>query len=168
MSAPDVLGAGFPLETSILVDSWDLMNIANQYTTGTMPAFPAPKIVDGRLRTSVRLVDFFQPATVICVINSKPRSIFRNSWAISVLAIQTPAGGDGQVSDPYLFVGGIYLNMFKFVAPEVVNGLESIGLGDPQAPRTGLDLTFSTASLVFHFVGTPDHGDWLVVTAESQ
>ena len=54
---------------------------------------------------------------------------------------------------------------FSISPSEVLDGLGITPSVDDDTPRTGIDRSVTVAGHTFNLVGTPDHGDWLVVTS---
>ena len=68
----------------------------------------------------------------------------------------------------YAIVGTVYSTLvetFGITPSDVLDGLGITPGVDDDTPRTGIDQSVTVAGHTFHFVGTPDHGDWLVVTS---
>ena len=81
------------------------------------------------------------------------------------VAVTTPTGGYGGTAT-YLSTNVLYQLLVETLRPNGnLDVLSTLGLADTESSRAGLDTTVEAGGLRFRFIGTADHGDWLIATA---
>lgn len=140
---------------------WNIRAAVNPFA-GTITELPEPRTdANGR-----RIIDSVLPiiwqARLVLVLNA--------DGTVRAAAVTTPSGGlDMGEMSPYSVVDLIYVNLAVALTSDVsTNVLDDLGLGasaDTGALRVDVDRTTTSGPLRFHFVTTPEQGDWFIATA---
>lgn len=154
-------GAGRSYTPSFFAELWDLRRLALNDT-----------IISAEIGTSPKpYADAFGHRIVRVHANGGPLFSYLDmvlnpaDGSLRAIALETPSGGGGGELR-YWEEADLFTLLEEVLLPgQNANVASGLGVADDlTTSRVGLDRSYDTGGLTFHFIGTANKGEWLIVT----